>query len=40
VGVDETRMSDDDPVVLRPVTHTFMMNDAGVQQVIGETLSP
>lgn len=40
VAVDETRMSDGDPVVLRPVTHTFMMNDAGVQQVIGETLSP
>lgn len=40
VAVEETRMSDEDPVVLRPVTHTFMMNDAGVPEVIRETLSP
>jgi alpha-beta hydrolase superfamily lysophospholipase len=39
VAVDETRLSDDDQVMLRPVTHTFMMNDAGVQQVIRQTLT-
>jgi hypothetical protein len=40
VAVDETRLSDEDPVVLRPVTHTFMMNDGGVQEVIREILAP
>jgi Alpha/beta hydrolase family len=38
VAVGETRIRDDDPVVILPVTHTFMMNNAGVQRVIRESL--
>ncbi len=40
VAVDETRLRDHDPVVLLPVTHTFMMNDGGVQAVIRAALAP
>jgi hypothetical protein len=39
VAVSETRIRDDDPVVLLPVTHTFMMNNPDVQAVIGRTLT-
>jgi pimeloyl-ACP methyl ester carboxylesterase len=38
VAVSETRIRDDDSVVVLPVTHTFMMNNAAVQQVIREVL--
>jgi hypothetical protein len=34
VAVRETRILDDDPLVVLPVTHTFMMNNARVQEVI------
>lgn len=40
VAVDETRLRDHDPVVLLPVTHTFMMNDGSVQAVIRAALAP
>jgi hypothetical protein len=38
VAVSETRIFDDDPLVLLPVTHTFMMNNARVQEVIRHAL--
>ena len=38
VAVSETRIRDDDPVVVLPVTHTFMMNKARVHQVIRQAL--
>ena len=34
VAVSETRIGDDDAIVVLPVTHTFMMNNAGVHEVI------
>ena len=40
VAVSETLIRDDDPVLLLPVTHTFMMNSALVQQQIRRVLSP
>ncbi|HEX2220787.1 MAG TPA: hypothetical protein VHG35_18455 [Gemmatimonadales bacterium] len=40
VAVDETRVRDDDAVVLLPVTHTFMMSDGGVQAAIRAALAP
>jgi hypothetical protein len=40
VAVSETRIRDDDPVVVLPVTHTFMMNNSAVQEVIREALKP
>jgi hypothetical protein len=39
VAVRETLVRDDDPVVALPVTHTFMMNDSGVQEVIRKALT-
>ena len=39
VAVSETRIRDDDAVVLLPVTHTFMMNNAEVRAVIRRTLA-
>jgi hypothetical protein len=38
VAVSETRILDDDALVLVPVMHTFMMNNAGVQEVIRHVL--
>jgi hypothetical protein len=38
VAVSETPILDDDPVVVLPVTHTFMMNNARVHEVIRRTL--
>ncbi len=38
VAVSETRICDDDPLVLLPVTHTFMMNNARVHEVIRRAL--
>jgi pimeloyl-ACP methyl ester carboxylesterase len=38
VAVSETRIYDDDPLVLLPVTHTFMMNSARVHEVIRRAL--
>jgi hypothetical protein len=38
VAVSETRILDDDPLVVLPVTHTFMMNNASVHQVIRQAL--
>jgi hypothetical protein len=38
VAVSETRILDDDPLVLLPVTHTFMMNNARVHEVIRQAL--
>ena len=38
VAVSETRICDDDPVVILPVTHTFMMNSSGVHEVVRRTL--
>jgi hypothetical protein len=38
VAVSETRIWDDDPLVVLPVTHTFMMNNAGVHEVIRQAL--
>jgi pimeloyl-ACP methyl ester carboxylesterase len=38
VAVSETSIREDDAVVLLPVTHTFMMNNARVQAVIREVL--
>ena len=38
VAVSETRIYDDDPLVLLPVTHTFMMNSARVHDVIQRAL--
>jgi Alpha/beta hydrolase family len=39
VAVSETRIADSDPIVLLPVTHTFMMSNAGVQAVIRRALT-
>lgn len=39
VAVSETRIRDDDPVVLLPATHTFMMNNAWVQAVVRQALA-
>jgi hypothetical protein len=38
VAVSETRILDEDPLVVLPVTHTFMMNNARVQEVIRNAL--
>jgi hypothetical protein len=38
VAVSETRIIDDDPLVLLPVTHTFMMNNGRVHEVIRRVL--
>jgi hypothetical protein len=38
VAVSETRIYEDDPLVLFPVTHTFMMNSARVHYVIRRAL--
>ena len=38
VAVSETRIRDDDSVVILPVTHTFMMNNSAVQEVIRQVL--
>jgi hypothetical protein len=40
VAVSETRIREDDAIVVLPVTHTFMMNNSAVQQVIRELLKP
>ena len=39
VAVSETRIYDDDPLVLLPVTHTFMMNSARVHDVVRRALT-
>lgn len=39
VAVSETRVRDEDEVIVLPVTHTFMMNNARVQAVILQALS-
>ncbi len=39
VALSETRLSHQDPIVQLPVTHTLMMNDSRVQQVVGKTLA-
>lgn len=39
VAVSETRICDDDPLVLLPVTHTFMMNNAMVHEAIRRALT-
>jgi hypothetical protein len=39
VAVSETRINDDDALVLLPVTHTFMMNNAAVYRVIRDALA-
>jgi hypothetical protein len=39
VAVSETKIRDDDVVVLLPVTHTFMMNNPDLQAVIARTLA-
>jgi len=38
VAVSETRLREDDPLVVLPVTHTFMMNNARVHEVIRRLL--
>ena len=38
VAVSETQIGPDDPVVVLPVTHTFMMNNAAVHAVIRHAL--
>jgi hypothetical protein len=40
VGVRETQVWDHDPLVLLPVTHTFMMNSSEVQTVVRRALLP
>ena len=40
VAVSETRIQDDDSIVLLPVTHTFMMNNAAVHGAIHRLLAP
>jgi hypothetical protein len=40
VAVGETLIRQDDPVVLLPVSHTFIMNNADVQTAIREALRP
>jgi hypothetical protein len=39
VAASETRIGDDDVIVLLPVTHTFMMNNPDLQAVIGRALA-
>jgi Alpha/beta hydrolase family len=39
VAVSETKIKDDDPVVLLPAKHTFMMNNIGVQRAIRRALT-
>ena len=39
VAVSETRISDDDRLVLLPVSHTFMMNNSDVQRTVGRLLA-
>jgi hypothetical protein len=39
VAVSETRIYDDDPLILLPVTHTFMMNSARVRDVVRRALA-
>jgi hypothetical protein len=39
VALSETRIRDDDPLVVVPVTHTFMMNNAQVQAAIRRPLA-
>jgi len=39
VAVSETKVYDDDRVILLPVSHTFMMNNARVQAVIRQALA-
>lgn len=39
VAVAETPINDDDPVILVPATHTFMMNNPGTQDAIRQVLS-
>ena len=39
VTVSETRIVDDDPVVALPVSHTFMMKNAAVHDVIRQVLA-
>ena len=39
VGVAETRIGDDDPIILVRATHTFMMNNPATQEVIRQVLS-
>jgi hypothetical protein len=39
VAVRETPVREDDPLVLLPVTHTFMMNNAEVHEVIRRALT-
>jgi hypothetical protein len=39
VAVAETAITDDDPVILVPATHTFMMNNAATQEAIRQVLS-
>ena len=38
VAVSETRVRDDDQIVVLPVTHTFMMNNSRVHEVIRHAL--
>lgn len=40
VAVSETRVRDDDPIVLLPVGHTFMMSQDAVRAVIERVLGP
>jgi hypothetical protein len=39
VAVTEIPVYDDDPIILVSATHTFMMNNAGTQEVILQVLS-
>ena len=39
VAVSETRVEDDDPVILLPVTHAFMLNDPAVQREVMRVLA-
>ncbi len=38
--MSETPIRDDDPIVILPVTHTFMRNDREVHAVIRRALAP
>lgn len=40
VAVSETRIREDDPLVLLPATHTFMMNNSRVHAVVRRALDP
>jgi hypothetical protein len=39
VAVEETRSSAGSPVITRPTSHTFMMNDRGVRTIVREALA-